>query len=89
MRIERFACDEEPHNFARAFEDCVYSTIAQESFHRDRRLAPASQRLRSFVATPAAHLHCLIGDFPRHFRGPHFAHCCLDAQIASLAIEQR
>jgi hypothetical protein len=89
MRIERLACDEEPHNFARTFEDCVHAAIAQKSFHRDWRLATASQRGRSLVSAPAAHLHCVIGNAPRRFRRPHFAHRSFDSQIASLAIEQR
>ena len=43
MRVERFTGDEKPHDFTRAFENCVHATIAQESFHRDRRLATASE----------------------------------------------
>src|SRR4249919_2994726 len=39
MRVKRFACYEETHDFARAFEDCVDSTIAQKSFNRDWWLA--------------------------------------------------
>src|ERR1700682_5998464 len=43
MRVERFPRDEKPHDFTRAFENCVHTTIAQKSFHRDRRLATASE----------------------------------------------
>src|SRR5436305_15088090 len=31
VRIERFTRDEEPHDFAGSFEDCVYATITQKS----------------------------------------------------------
>src|ERR1700736_2850923 len=48
MRIERFTGNEKPHDLARSFEDCVHSAIAQESFHRDRRLAAAGGRGRCF-----------------------------------------
>src|SRR3954470_21879322 len=43
MRIERFARDEQSHDFARAFEDRVDPAIAQESLDWDCFLAAASQ----------------------------------------------
>src|SRR4030095_8119108 len=49
MRIERFARDEQTHDFARAFEDCVYPAISQKSFHSNRRLASSGERLRSLI----------------------------------------
>ena len=89
MRVERFACDEETHDFARTFEDCVDSTIAQKSFHRDWWLAASGQRCRSLVSAPAAHLHCFIGNTPGRFRRPHFAHRRFDTQVARFTVEQR
>ena len=88
MRVQRFARDEKPHDFARTFEDRVYATIAKESFHRDWRLAAASQRMRSFIAPAAAHLHRVIRNSPGRLGRPHFAHRGFDAQIACLTIEQ-
>ena len=43
MRIERFAGDEQPHDFTRTFEDCVHTAIAQKSFDSDRWLAASGQ----------------------------------------------
>src|SRR5580765_5784277 len=45
MRIERFARNEEAHNFARAFEDHIDAAIAQESLDRDSFLAATFERL--------------------------------------------
>src|SRR5260370_31434405 len=57
MRIERFACNEEPHDFARSFEDEIDPAITQETLDRDRFLAATGEGLRRFVTTAAAHLH--------------------------------
>src|SRR5437588_2990694 len=43
MWIECFTCDEQPHDFAGAFKDCVHTTIPKESFNADWRLAAAGQ----------------------------------------------
>ena len=89
VRIERFARNEEPHDFARAFEDQVDAAIAQETLHRDRFFAAAGERLRGFVTAAAAHLHRVVGDLPGHFGRPHFAHGGFDPQIAGFPIDQR
>ena len=89
MRIERFARDEQPHDFARTLKNRIHTAIAQKSFHCDRRFTPPGQRVRSFIAATTAHLHSVIGNFPGRFRRPHFTHGCFDAQIASFTIEQR
>src|SRR5882724_5918187 len=49
MRIERFARDEKPHDFARAFKDEIDAAIAQETFDRDWFLATPGEGLRSFI----------------------------------------
>src|SRR4029450_429692 len=54
MRIERFARNEQAHDFARAFEDCIDAAISQKSLHSNRRLASASQRVRSVGDATAA-----------------------------------
>ena len=89
MRIERFAGDEEPHNFARTFKDRINTAISQKSFHGDWRLTPSGQRLRRLIAATATYLHRVVGNLPGHFRRPHFAHGCFNAQIERFTIEQR
>ena len=53
---------------------------------------PSSPRPRSdcgrFVTAAAADLHRFVGNFPRRFGRPHFAHGGFDSQIAGLAIDQ-
>ena len=61
----------------------------RKSFYGDRWLPASGQRLRRLVSPSAAHLHRLIGNSPRGFGCPHFAHRCFDAQIPGLPIEQR
>src|SRR5207247_8099859 len=39
MWIECFTRDEQPHDFAGSFKDCVHTTIPKESFNADWRLA--------------------------------------------------
>ena len=48
MRIERFARNEEPHDFARAFEDRVDAAIAQETLDRDRLPRRARRAIAQF-----------------------------------------
>ncbi|KAF5409248.1 MAG: hypothetical protein Udaeo2_04910 [Candidatus Udaeobacter sp.] len=89
VRIERFARNEQPHDFARAFENSIDAAISKKSLYCNRRLASSRKRLRSFVAATAAHLHRLVGNSPGRFGCPHFAHGSFDAQIARLPIQQR
>src|SRR5438132_2605719 len=44
MWIECFTRDEQPHDFAGAFKDCVHTTIPKESFNADWRPAAPSKR---------------------------------------------
>ena len=89
MRIERFARDKQPHDFARAFENHVDAAIPQKTLDRDRFLPPARQRFRRFVTAPSAHLHRFIGIAPGRFCRPHLAHRGFDPQISRFAIDQR
>src|SRR5213595_2180627 len=43
VRIERFAGDEQPHDFARTFENRIDAAISQKSFHCDWRLASSCE----------------------------------------------
>src|SRR6516164_7572367 len=45
MWVERFAGDKKPHDFARAFENHINPTIAQETFDRDSFFAATFERL--------------------------------------------
>ena len=72
MRIERFARNEEPHDFARTFEDRVDAAIAQEPLDRDRFVAArrrAIARFRNRVRRAPASRR---PRFSRSFRSPTF-----------------
>src|ERR1700747_2854727 len=73
MRIERLARDEQTHDFARSFENKVDPEVAQKPLDGYRLLAARSERLRRFVAAPAADLHCVIDNFPGALASPQLA----------------
>src|SRR5260370_41489921 len=70
MRIERLARDEQTHNFARSLENQVDPAVSQKPLDGYRLLAARSERLRRFVAAPAADLHGVVDESPRSARWP-------------------
>src|SRR5260221_4412794 len=70
MRIERLARDEQTHNFARSLENQVDPAVSQKPLDGYRLLAARSERLRRFVAAPAADLHGVADESPRSARWP-------------------
>jgi hypothetical protein len=73
MRIERFPRDEQSHDFARTLENGIDAAIANDAFHRIRRLAALAQRSRRLVTTSTANLHRVIGDPPGPLGCQHLA----------------
>ena len=68
--VEGFAGDEEAHDFAAAFEDCVDAGIAQEAFDRFGIFAAGFEAVGRLVAATAANLHGVIDDLPSAFGAP-------------------
>src|SRR5258708_16137013 len=73
MRIERLPRDEQTHDFARSLENQVDPAVSQKPLDGYRLLAARSERLRRFIAAPAADLHGVVDDLPGPLAGPKLA----------------
>src|SRR6516225_6211804 len=81
MRVEGFASNEEPHDFARTFKDRINPAIAHKSLQWDRFFATSFQRRGSFVSAATADLNGVVHNFPGLFGAPHFAHGSFEPNI--------
>src|SRR5258708_22476193 len=82
MRIERLPRDEQTHDFARSLENQVDPAVSQKPLDRYRLLAAPSERLRRFIAAPAADLHVVVDDLPGPLASPPLAQRCLESDIS-------
>src|SRR5208282_5714419 len=56
MRIERLACNEQPHDLAGSLENHIDAGVSQKTLDGQRIIASCRERLRCFVAAPAENL---------------------------------
>src|SRR5260221_12189913 len=81
MRIERLPRDEQTHDFARSLENQVDPAVSQNPLDGYRLLAARSERLRRFIAAPAADLHGVVDDLPGPLAGPKLAQRGFESDI--------
>src|SRR5260221_10790067 len=81
MRIERLPRDEQTHDFARSLENQVDPAVSQKPLDGYRLLAARSERLRRFIAAPAADLHGVVDDLPGPLAGPKLAQRGFESDI--------
>jgi hypothetical protein len=86
VRIQRLAGDEQSHDLTRSFKDRVDAAIAEETFDRLGFVATRAQRVRRFVAAPAANLHRVVHDLPRGFSAPQLAQRGLEPDVGMLVL---
>ena len=86
--IHGFACDEQPHDFRRPFEDQIDAEIAHRTLDWNRRLAASTKRIGGLVAAAAANLQRIVDDAPAVLRVVHLCNSRFEANVIAAMLRE-
>ena len=89
MLVDRFARDEQVHDFGGALENQIDAEVAHDALDGHRRLTARAQRVGGFVPAATADLHGVVDDAPAGFGVVELGDRRLEADVVPTALGHR